>query len=280
MPDRLSALLDRFELRAHVLHAGALGRAGPDAGEAGGRLHLLRRGRLAWSDADGRRHRLDGPALAYVPEPGRCLPLSFDADGVSLALDFGDAAGNPVLQALPPLLVLPLSELPELAPTFELLLKEASEARCGHRSAVNRLAEVLVVQLLRQLMQQRRIDRGVMAGLADVRLARALNAIHADPAGAWTLERMASEAGMSRARFAASFNAAVRLPPGEYLTRWRLSVAKTLLRRGQPVKAVASDVGYGSAAALSRAFTAREGQPPSVWAARQSPGNPNEKRPA
>jgi AraC-like DNA-binding protein len=89
--------------------------------------------------------------------------------------------------------------------------------------------------------------------------------VHADPARAWTLASMAAEAGMSRARFAAHFAQIVGVPPGEYLTGWRLGLARTMLRRGLPVKQVAVEVGYANASALGRVFSQRLGQSPARW---------------
>jgi len=104
-----------------------------------------------------------------------------------------------------------------------------------------------------------------MAGLADPRLAKAIAALHAEPARAWTLEGMASVAGMSRARFAAHFAQTVGTPPGDYLTGWRLGLARRLLRRGLPLKQVAAEVGYGSPGAFGRVFQQRVGQTPRDW---------------
>ena len=106
-----------------------------------------------------------------------------------------------------------------------------------------------------------------MAGLADPRLAKALNAVHAEPARPWTLQSLAAVAGMSRARFAAHFARTVGVPPGDYLAGWRLALARKSLRRGQALKQVAHEVGYASASALARAFTQRFGRTPTQWLA-------------
>jgi AraC-like DNA-binding protein len=55
---------------------------------------------------------------------------------------------------------------------------------------------------------------------------------------------------MSRARFAAHFTRTVGVPPGDYVTGWRLGLARTLLRKGLPVKQVAAEVGYASPGGL------------------------------
>jgi AraC-like DNA-binding protein len=89
--------------------------------------------------------------------------------------------------------------------------------------------------------------------------------MHAEPARAWSLETLAATAGMSRARFAATFREVVGMTPGSYLGEWRLGVAQSLLRKGKSVQLVADVVGYGSASALSRVFRAQTGQTPTEW---------------
>lgn len=269
MPDRLSALLKRFELSARVIHGGALcGVASFDAGPGAGHLHLLHQGSLGVTDAQGLRTVLDEPSVLFFPQ-ATAHRLDADeargADIVCASVEFGIGDENPLLRALPSHLLVPLSSVPSLDLTQRLLFSEASGQRCGHDAVVNRLTEVLVVQMLRYAIEQRLVDGGLMAGLADPQLHKALCAVHAEPARGWSLESMAAEAGMSRARFAAHFAQRVGLPPGEYLTGWRLGLARTMLRRGLPVKQVAMEVGYASASALGRIFTQRLGQSPTAW---------------
>lgn len=263
-PDRLSALLQRFDLQARVFRAGPVcGSLLADGDDA--ELHLLRAGRLTISDASGPPITLDEPAAVFYPRPLAHRLQAEDEDGADLVcarVHFGAGDENPLLRHLPPRLVVPLSRVPALRPTLELLFDEAFARRCGHAGVVDRLAEVLLVQLLRHAIAERLVDGGLVAGLSDERLARAIAALHAEPQRPWTLDAMAAAAGMSRARFAARFNAVVGLPPGEYLTQWRLGLARTLLRRGRPVKQVAMDVGYGSASALARVFRQRLGVSP------------------
>ena len=57
----------------------------------------------------------------------------------------------------------------------------------------------------------------------------------------------------------------------QYLTRWRMQLAATLLRaRGASVYEAASEVGYASEAAFSRAFKKVVGISPAAWRERQS----------
>jgi AraC-like DNA-binding protein len=271
MADRLSALLQRFELRTRVFHGGALcGVSHFEERHGTGYLHLLRQGTLAVTDARATVMVVDEPSVLFLPRPVAHRLEAREPAGAELVcatVDFGIGDENPLLRALPPCLIVPLSRLPGLDLTQQLLFAEAFRRRCGHDAVVDRLAEVLLIQVLRYAIEQQLIDGGLMAGLADPRLHRVLAAVHAEPAQAWTLSSMAAVAGMSRARFAAHFTSRVGVPAGEYLTGWRLGLARALLRRGLPVKQVAADVGYANASALGRVFSRRFGSSPGAWLA-------------
>lgn len=269
MADRLSALLQRFELHSQLV-SGGLRRDELvilPQGHAG-HLHLLRSGALRLTGPQRHRRLIDEPALIFVPRPWphRLTPASAaGAELVSAAVHFGAGDENPLLPSLPALLCVPMAQLPGLEPAQQLLFTEALAHRCGHAAVVSRLVEVLVIQLLRHAMAEGLVDAGLMAGLAEARLARAISAVHAEPARVWTLHGMAAVAGMSRARFAAHFARTVGVPPRDYLTGWRLGLARRLLRRGLPVKQVAADVGYTSPGAFGRVFLQRVGSTPRDW---------------
>jgi transcriptional regulator GlxA family with amidase domain len=177
---------------------------------------------------------------------------------------------NPLTQAFPEMLVVPLESLKGMGPTVELFFNEAFGEFAGRQTAVDRLAEYLLVLLLRAAIDTRLVDRGVLMGLADARLAKSLHAIHQRPEHAWSLEDLAGKAGMSRPRFAVHFRRTVGSTPFDYLTDWRIGLAQTLLRKGQSLKIVAPSVGFASSTALSRAFSRRIGSSPSEWLARDS----------
>ncbi len=111
------------------------------------------------------------------------------------------------------------------------------------------------------------LPAGLLTGLADPALARTLVAIHEAPGEPWTLTSMAEEARLSRSTFAARFAALVGMPPAEYLTSWRVTLAQGMLRAGEPVGRTASRLGYASAPAFSRAFSQRVGSSPRAWSA-------------
>jgi AraC-like DNA-binding protein len=265
--DRLDSLLQRFSVSARMFHSGPLCGVHDFAlgGEAG-QLHLVRRGPLRARHAAGASELIDQPSLLFYPRP---LHHRFEADadvGADMAcanVCFG--VGSPLLQALPAVVVMPLSELAGARNVLDLLFEEAFAKRCGRQPLVDRLFEVVLILILRHLLERGRVRQGALAGLAHPRLARALVAMHESPAHGWTLQQLAAVAGMSRSRFAELFAAVVGSPPAAYLAAWRISLAQDQLRRGRPLTRVADEVGYGSTAALSRAFSAHCGRSPRAW---------------
>ena len=76
---------------------------------------------------------------------------------------------------------------------------------------------------------------------------------------------MAECAGMSRSAFAVAFKREVGETPADYLAGWRLSLVQARLRKGVSLKVIAEQLGYGSASALSRAFSQKLGCSPRDW---------------
>lgn len=266
--DRLTGLLHRFELGARVLHGGLLcGALQFDQGTGLSHLHVLRHGAIELTNDDGTVHRLSGPSAVFYPRAvfHRIVPGDDGVELLSAAIDFGSGDENPLLGSLPPMMCVPLTALPTLDATLVVLFAEASARRCGHSTVLDRLTEVVFVQLMRYAIERRLVEGGVVAGLADVRLSRAMTAMHDDPARNWSLASLAATAGMSRSRFAARFAEVVGVPAMEYLTRWRIGVAQGLLRRGRPPKVVAQEVGYGRSSTFGRAFAHLVGATPTSW---------------
>jgi AraC-like DNA-binding protein len=137
---------------------------------------------------------------------------------------------------------------------LRLFKAELDAQHCGVRPILNRLAEVLVIRLLRAEINRGATRPGLVAGLADPRLARAIVAMHDDPGRAWRNEDLAAEAGLSLSRFAETFQNTVGETPQSYLRRWRMTLARQDIARGERVQAVARRYGYASPEALSRAF--------------------------
>ena len=127
-----------------------------------------------------------------------------------------------------------------------------------------------MIQLLRYMMANRSVSTGMMAGLADLRLSKAVTLMHDQPAKAWSVAELASAASMSRASFAAKFHKVVGITPADYLVSWRVSLTQKLLREGRPIALIADEVGYESPSALARTFRRKTGHSPREWLQLQS----------
>lgn len=188
---------------------------------------------------------------------GRCREnIVFSAD-----VQWGGAT-NPLLAALPGQVELPLADQPELVGLITLLQSEFDAPRCGGPTVLRRLAEVLMVRLLRHQIQHGDTQVGLVAGLSDPRLSRAIVAIHDRPGHGWNNADLAQVAGLSLSRFAEIFAEKVGMTPMAYLRHWRLTVAYQDLQRGDRVDQVARRVGYAAPEAFSRAFRKHYGQAP------------------
>src|SRR5215469_1724477 len=178
---------------------------------------------------------------------------------------------NPLLDALPRFMRLSRDTSPGSHSLLDQFIRfataETGNKRAGSQSVLNRLSELMFVEVIRMHMDQLASNNtGWLAGLRDPLVGRVLTLLHARPAHAWTLEELASEAAASRSALADRFVQIVGCPPIQYLTQWRMQIAaKRLADPGVKVAAVAHDVGYESEAAFSRAFKKFVGRSPSQW---------------
>ena len=170
------------------------------------------------------------------------------------------------LNALPPVILVRQQETALAAwldSTVQMLADEEAAPKPGRDAILRRVAELLFVQAMRHHLNEAKLPSGILRGLADPQIARALAAIHSEPQADWGLETLASLAGLSRTVFAERFRTAVGETPAAYVTAWRLEKARSLLLDGNhTVDDVASSVGYASTPAFTRAFSSRFGEPP------------------
>jgi len=170
---------------------------------------------------------------------------------------FAGAHADVLLGAMPPVAHLRDDEdRMNLRWALERMRRELTDAKPGGVLVAQHLAHMMLVQALRLYLSGvsgRHV--GWLFALADPQLAAAIGAMHAEPGARWTLPALAEKAGMSRSTFARTFKATVGTSPLDYLARWRMLLAGTLLKDdNRAISSIARSLGYESESAFSTAF--------------------------
>lgn len=173
--------------------------------------------------------------------------------------------GGRLLDALPPLLSLRADVWD--CPLTPLLTQEVARDAPGQEVVLDRLLDLLVIAALRAWFARPEAEPPAWyAALSDPIVGPVLRLIQDDPARPWTVAGLAEKAGVSRAALARRFTRLVGEPPMSYLTGWRLALAADRLRdTDDTLAAIARQVGYGSAFALSTAFKRAFDVSPQEW---------------
>lgn len=193
----------------------------------------------------------DGPDVVRVGDVAETVMVGGGAR-------FAEGEASFVLEALPAFLRVDRTspEAAAVAGVLALLSAEVGDGRLGTAFVTERLAEILVVEAIRAYVRMDVADgAGWIAALADRQIGTALCLMHCDVARPWTASLLAAEVGMSRSAFAQRFARLVGRPPLDYLTRWRMVLARRKLKTGRAsIAQVATDVGYASQSAFAFAF--------------------------
>ena len=150
--------------------------------------------------------------------------------------------------------------------TLRLLAHEISLPQPGAAAVLNRIVDILFVQLLRAWLDTDPASHHAaswLSALTDPVAGPALAVLHTQPGRDWTVGSLADAAGVSRATLARHFPAQTGLTPAAYLTRWRMDLAAQRLRdTDDTVGVIARSLGYTSEYAFNRAFTRARRIPP------------------
>lgn len=241
----------------------------------------------------GEEHRLvSQPGVKTVPfqqvadsmglspwTPGtryKAVDLQFGSGGAATTLisgvfAFGDQRRNPLLSALPSVLLMRAgvdsAAGSTMAALTSLLDAELLSGKPGAESVGGRLADILFIQVVRHhLSSEEAPPQGWLRGITDAEIAPAFAIMHRAPERPWSVATLARELGMSRSRFAARFQHVVGQAPLEYLTQWRMYHAAGRLAEGKiALPALAASVGYRSEVSFSKAFKRWVGQSPAEY---------------
>ena len=240
-------------------------------------FHLVRRGER-WVTSGDTVEQLGPGDLVFV-EPGRPHTLASHPPGgqpttgscVLLLCgycEFINDTGTPLAEVFPSLTIVRDEEIlahPWLKTTLDQLSAEYLSQQPGSELVVDKLTEIVIVELLR-INFGRHSDSPFIRALSDKQISRALHLLHDEPQRGWTLETLAAELAMSRAAFARRFKELVGKPMFEYLTTLRIQKAKEMLRESSlPLYEVASRVGYESDLSFTKTFKKLTGTTPTRY---------------
>jgi len=185
------------------------------------------------------------------------------------AFHFEVPTGFPLLQRLPKLIHIPGIQ-GHLDPGFtdlvHLIARESALQQPGSEVVLNRLAELLFIQVIRLwIEQQSEASADWVRALHDQPISAALGLIHQSPEHKWKVKELAEEVGLSRSAFSARFTELVGEPPLTYLTRWRMLRATRLLKNEVGIDTIAELLSYKSEVAFRKAFKREIGIPPAQY---------------
>ena len=249
-------------------------------------FHLVRRGEC-WLAAGQLVERLGAGDLVFAAADcdytlGSVLPGKRVEELPSETLllcgyyEFDELLDHPLLKAIPSLRVIRSDELlahPWLKSTLDQLSAEYLAQQPGNEIVINKLTEIVIIELLR--IDFGRAEKNSFIGaLYDDQISLALSLMHAEPEQPWTLKSLADKAALSRASFAKRFREHVGQPMFEYLTALRMQRARRLLRESAiSIYEVANRVGYDSDLAFTKAFKRATGTTPTGYRKSQHRSN-------
>jgi AraC-like DNA-binding protein len=223
-------------------------------------------GHRLYSDPSARLEWLDDILQRTPPVAGR---LTYGGRGTRTDLLCGvfaleEKEAVPVLKSIPAIALVRNAEgrATWLAPLLELVRTEVGSFEPGADSVVARLADVLLLQAVRSVLQ----EGATLSRLFDGQVGTTMRLMREEPHRSWTIEELAHRVSASRTSLADRFRRATGMPPMRYLTRLRIAAAARELSGGSAsVAEIAARVGYSSDAALSKAFSREMGVSPRAY---------------
>ena len=222
----------------------------------------------------GTPHSLgSSPDMARIPRPdcegsGSVLRLGtgeVQTHILAACYEHDPTVTTQVMSALPPVLHIQAEHGACLDDTVRLLARELAHPQAATSYVLNRVVDILLVQVLRVWLAGKPDEvRGTcLSALTDPVISAALSLLHDEPARPWTTESLAATLATSRSTLTRRFQSVVGVAPADYLTRWRMDLAALRLRdTDETLDSIARAVGYTSVYAFSRAFRRSRAQAP------------------
>jgi AraC-like DNA-binding protein len=171
-------------------------------------------------------------------------------------VQFETASSHPFLDSLPGILHFPgMKPTDSIWMTVTLIDAEMQRTRSAGSLIIDRLTEVLFLQLLNCHINRSEESAGFLAALQDRRVHLALKLIHSEPGFNWSLTSLGERIGMSRATLVRHFQQAIGVAPMSYILNWRVTKAFNLIKHtSMSLEQIADVVGFATARTMSRSF--------------------------
>lgn len=241
-------------------------------------FHYVRSGQC-WIEFEGEFYLLGPGDLVFIGKGDEHTLSSYkgelslqDYQGETHLLcgsfSFRDPIPSPLSESIPAIVIIracEIADMPWMQKTLEHLSSEYDAQAPGAGAVINKLTEIVLVELIRIHLKKSDASNFV-AALYDKQIGKALELIHTQPGKQWTLEALAESVAMSRAVFARRFKALVGQTMFQYLTSVRMRMASERLRDSNVhIADVAEQVGYISDMAFGKAFKEIFGMTPIAW---------------
>lgn len=234
---------------------------------------MVMQGQFDLLDRHGHCTRHQEPSLilfkAFSPHHLN-IPPGQEAQVMCADIAYDSGMDNIITSGLPDIVLIPLSELPLVRNTMNVLEETARLSPLIRGPIDNKLCEVILLQVIAHLIENSKVNKGILSGLANPVLGSLLAHIIQRPGHNWDVEKMALSVAMSKTRFTHQFVTSVGETPGQFVRRERIKLAKTLLLAEKPLDMIAQHCGYASQSSFSRAFMQQTGQYPSHWTRNQN----------
>lgn len=226
--------------------------------------------RHTWRDSAQTPARPTIDGFAQVAVKPEVRPRRAGAGQTRLLIMSAPRDSNQFISVYPSLVAIPRTAREShgfLQRVIRLIEIELAGDRLGKDAVVRRLAELVVIELVRFALP--RLPRGGgnwLGGLSDQHIGKAIALMHGQVGKTWTLSGLSSAIGMSRAVFVERFTRLVGEPPNTYLRRVRMHRAAIQLEESdEPIIKIAAIVGYQSESAFNKAFSKEMGIAPARY---------------
>jgi thiosulfate/3-mercaptopyruvate sulfurtransferase len=187
-------------------------------------------------------------------------------------VSFSQNYWNPLIDALPEYIILTAQDSRDttLGNIIEALISESEGKKIGGEAIIDRLADILFIEVLRAYVSRTHSNSGLVA-VSDPKISLALSEFHEDPGRNWSVQNLAEVACLSRSAFAERFQSLLGLSPMHYVGRWRMQIAHCkLTETDESIGDIAESCGYTNEESFAKAFRKEFGGSPKSVRRRES----------